>query len=296
MKNLALLALSFSLVGSMALAGNVVFADGVDDSTIDDIKHSNVADDNNTYDYSQDNDVKTKTEDNDVTDSYNSKSKSEDNDVKNSYNQDNDVKTITKTKSEDNDIKDSFNLHSEDNDTKIKESYNQDNDVKTITKTKSEDNDIKDSFNLHSEDNDTKIKESYNTKIKDSYNDNSSRVKDSYNDTDSYNTTQDGVINADDNSKVKFDNFANDNSTIWDGDVEIGGYGGGFGYEGKGWGGGADNYVNTGIMESSVMGNDNLFFQEVGVGIGGDVKDSNVNNSQTDVTVGGNYNFNGVQP
>lgn len=241
-----------------------------------------------------DNDTKTITKydnDNKTVDSYNK-------DTKTISKYDNDTKTITKS---DNDVKDSYNS---------KTSTKYDNDTKTITKSN---NEVKDSYNSKTStkydndtktitkyDNDTKTltKDSYNKTAKNSFNSydvstDYKEAKGSYNTKDSYNSKEEtqyvnGLIGATGDGTNKIDVFANDHSTAWSGDVDLGGL---KGCGAPGFGGGVN--VSTGITTDSIIGNNSAMFTNVGVGINGGAglpngipSGASINNNQSN-----NYNL-----
>jgi hypothetical protein len=114
-------------------------------------------------------------------------------------------------------------------------------------------------------------------KIKDSFNDSSQKTIDS-NDDNSVNQAAIGQVNLNYSDAGNI-NAADNQSTIFDGDVKIGGGGGGWGWGG---GGSGDNNINTGAMSASVLGNDSALFSNVGAAANGsDIKDSTISTGNT---------------
>jgi hypothetical protein len=131
--------------------------------------------------------------------------------------------------------------------------------------------------------NDLSTNDSYNidVKVKDSFNDSSTFSKDSHDDN-SANQVALGQVNLNDSYADNI-NAADNQSTIFDGDVKIGSNGGGyggygdFGFGGYGGGGSGDNNINTGVMSNSVLGNDSALFSNVGAAANGsEIKDSTI--------------------
>lgn len=54
--------------------------------------------------------------------------------------------------------------------------------------------------------------------------------------------------------------------------------------------------ANTGISNGSTIGNDNTTMEDMGVGVNGNVNDSNINNNQNNLSTGNNTNVNALSP
>ena len=158
-------------------------------------------------------------------------------------------------------------------------------------------NSLNDIASYNDTNSDNEINSDNYTKVDDNDDVGSYNDVNSYNNLHSFNTAQSGLLNADDYSTNEVGNLATDHATILDGDVNVGnddgdGYGSYGLLKGKGGGGGETEVnANTGIMDHSIVGEDNAQFGDIGValnggaGVGGHNSTGSINNNQSQINL-----------